>query len=89
MSATIALPERCDTSFAPTLTSLLDGTENAKVDAAEVRIFGALCLEVLCRAIAARKDTNAEIAIDNISDGFKTSLSTFGLSPEQLTTGDF
>lgn len=82
----IALAPKLDTAASAELrTALQDARdEDVLLDASEVEMLGALCLELLMSAGALWKAAGHSISIENVSAQMGDDLGRFGLSPDNV-----
>ena len=89
MTSTIELAPRLDTAFASTLQATLSSNLGGDVslDGTRVEHLGARCLELLLRCQAVLESQGHGVSLLSPSDALVRDLATFGLTPNDISTG--
>ena len=90
MSESIKLAPRLDLSAAAALKeTLLEAADRRIVlDFAEVKLFGALCLQIVLAAARAAKAQGHDFVIENVPDRVSEQMRVMGVSPQVISGGD-
>ena len=86
----VVLPARLDTTAASALWAELSALlgQEIRLDASPVEHLGARCLEVLLTIRHLALSTGSSVAVEAISEAAIADLRTFGLSPDDISSGD-
>ena len=89
MSEPLKLSSRLDLSAASDLkTSLVKVSgNNVILDFSEVKVLGALCLQVIIAASRAAKANDLEFSLINLSERVEDQLRIVGVTPQDLSEG--
>lgn len=88
MATQLKLERRLDTAQAETLAGSLKGLlgGDIAIDASDVELLGAQCLEVLLSAVTLSQVAGQSVSLVSPSDDFVGNLAHFGLMPGDLET---
>ena len=89
MSEPIVLEPKLDLAAASGLTNTLRSCKDEEIvlDLAEVKHFGALCMQVVISAAATAHSEDRKISITNVSDRVLDQMRVMGMTPETITRG--
>lgn len=89
MAESIVLTPKLDVAAASALLTTLRENKQPELilDMSEVRLLGALCLQVLLSAAKTAEAEGQKMTITNVSDRVQDQMRLMGLTPETIARG--
>ncbi len=90
MAEPVLLAPKLDVAAASDLLSALRENKDTElvVDMSQVKMLGALCLQVLLSAAITARDENRTMTITNVSERVIDQMRLMGMTPETIARGN-
>ncbi|MEE4189786.1 MAG: STAS domain-containing protein [Roseobacter sp.] len=89
MADPVLMPTKLDVAAASELATTLRGRNEPEtvIDMADVKLFGALCAQVILSAAKSAESQNRTLSIVNVSDRVAEQMRLMGMTPETIARG--